>query len=136
MEDFKIQEDQKLKSGFKTPELYFESFPERMMTQIPIKNTCVIPLFNRRKKWYLAAAAVLILALSITIVQKMSTQIIEPDGATLEDYLVSANTTENNLVDLLDEEDIKSLDVSYDIEDQAIEDLLSQNTNLEQYIID
>jgi len=136
MEDFKIKEDRKLQSGFKVPELYFESFSEKMMTQIPSKNTNVIPLFNKRKKWYFTAAAVLILALSITIVQKMSTQMIEPDGATLENYLVSANTTENDLVDLLDDEDIKNLDVTYDIEDQTIEDLLSQNTNLEQYIID
>ncbi|GEP52417.1 hypothetical protein FNO01nite_30890 [Flavobacterium noncentrifugens] len=136
MEDFKIQEDQKLQSGFKVPELYFVSLSEKMMTQIPIKNTNVIPLFNKRKKWYLAAAAVLILALSITVFQKMSPQMIEPDGTTLENYLVSANNTENDLVDLLDEEDIKNFSVTYDIEDKTIEDLLSQNPNLEQYIIE
>lgn len=136
MEDFKIKEDQKLQSGFKTPDLYFETFSEKMMTQIRTENTNVIPLFSKRKKWYLAVAAVLIFALSITAVQKMSTQMIEPDGTTLENYLISANTTENDLVDLLDEEDIKNLNVTYDIEDKTIEDLLSQNPNLEQYIID
>src|SRR4051812_15009836 len=104
MDDFKIKENQKLQSGFEVPEFYFEAFSEKMMAQISNRNTAVIPLANNKRKWYLAAAAILILALSITIVQKMSTKIIDPDAETLENYLASANTTEHNLVELLDEE--------------------------------
>lgn len=136
MEEFKIEETQKIQSGFQTPECYFEHFSVKMTAKLPAQKIKVTSIFSKKKKWILSVAAILILALGITFIQKISIKAIEPDGIALENYLASANLTENDLMEFLDEEDIKKIEANYSFEDKAIEDLLSQNPNLEQYIID
>ena len=56
--------------------------------------------------------------------------------ATLENYLSNhASISSDDLAELLNEEDIQKMRLEYKFEDKAVEDILSTNSNLEEYII-
>jgi len=135
MKEFKLDNEPKITSGFTTPEGYFDAFSEKMMAKLPKEESKVISIFSNRKRWMFAAAAILVLALSVPIFNKLTTNSSELDQQTLEDYITyNSGISENDLVDLLEKEDIEKMNVDYNIQDKDVEDLLSQNNNIEQYI--
>ena len=135
MKEFKLDNELKINSGFTTPEDYFDTFSEKMMAQLPKEIPKVISIYSNKKRVMLAAAAILVLALSVPIFNKLTTNTSELDQQTLEDYITyNSGISENDLVDLLEKEDIEKINVDYNIQDKDVEDLLSQNNNIEQYI--
>jgi flagellar basal body-associated protein FliL len=137
MKTFKLDNSPKIESGFKTPENYFDTFSARVMQQLPKEEPKTISLFSKRKSWIYVAAAILILALTLPVVYTnfyRSSQ--EIDEATLENY-ISYNTSisDTDLVNLLDEKDIQKIDIGMNIEDKTIENELSENKNLEHYLL-
>ena len=136
MKEFKLDNEPKITSGFTTPEGYFDTFFEKMMVQLPEDKTKVISIYSYRRRWIFAAAAVLVLALSVPIFNTITTRTGELDQQTLEDYIAyNSSISENDLVNLLEKEDIEKMNVDYNIQDKEVEDLLSENNNIEQYII-
>ncbi len=137
MKTFKLDNEPKIESGFKTPDNYFDTFSARVMQQLPKEEPKTISLFSKRKSWIYAAAAVLVLAMAVPVVYtnfyKSSPEI---DEATLENY-ISYNTSisDADLVNLLDEKDIQKIDIGMNIEDKTIENELSENQNLEHYLL-
>jgi predicted transport protein len=74
--------------------------------------------------------------LSVPIYTKYSTQKEEIDSATLENYIAyQSNISEEEIVNLLQQEDLDKMKLEFNIDDTAIEDALKKNSNLEQYII-
>lgn len=137
MNDFKLNTKQKINSGFKTPDHYFDEFSEKLLQKLPENESKVIPLFAQRKTWFYVAAAILILALSIPIVNQYNTQKTEIDATTLENYLaINSGITEVDLIDLLQEKDIEQIKINHQIDDKTVEDILITNTNIEEYLID
>lgn len=137
MKTFKLDNEPKIESGFKTPENYFDTFSAKVMQQLPKEGPKTISLFSRRKTWIYAAAAVLVLGLTIPVVyNNFYTSAPEIDAATLENY-ISYNTsiTDTDLVNLLNENDIQKIDIGMNIEDKTIENELSENKNLELYLL-
>jgi len=136
MKTFKLNTEQKIKSGFTTPENYFENFSEKVMQQLPENEPKIISIFARRKTWMYAAAAVLIIALTIPMYFSSSTHSSEIDDETIENYITyQSNISDTDFVNLLDKEDIDQMTSGLDIEDITIEDELLGNKNLEQYIL-
>ena len=135
MKEFKLDEMPKIKSGFKTPENYFDAFSEKILAQLPEEKPKIIPLFGSRKKMLFAVAALLIVALSVSIFNTLSNNYVDIDQQTLEDYIAqNTRVSENDILDLLEKEDIEKLNLDYQIPDKTVEDELSTNENLEQYI--
>jgi len=137
MKTFKLDNEPKIESGFKTPENYFDTFSARVMQQLPKEEPKTISLFSKRKSWIYAAAAVLVLALTLPVVYtNFYRSSPEIDEATLENY-ISYNTSisDTDLVNLLDEKDIQKIDIGMNIEDKTIENELSENKNLEHYLL-
>ncbi|WP_289662041.1 hypothetical protein [Flavobacterium panacagri] len=87
MKTFKLENEPKIKSGFKTPEHYFDNFPEKVLQQLNEKEVKVIPFYKRKKVLSLAAAAVIGLALMIPIVNNYRATSNDLDEAALETYL-------------------------------------------------
>ena len=133
MKEFKLDENSKIESGFKTPEGYFDSLPQKINNKIT-QEPKVIPI-NRRKTWMYSAAAVLVIGLGITVFNALSVESISTDAVVIENYLASQPATEMLVMEALEIEDLEQLSANYPIDDQAIEELL-YNTNVEQYIID
>lgn len=135
MKEFKLDEMPKIKSGFKTPENYFDAFSEKILAQLPEEKPKIIPLFGSRKKLLFAVAAVLIVALSVPLFNTSSSNNPDLDQQTLEDYIAqNTRISENDILELLEKEDIEKLNLDYLIPDKNVEDVLSTNENLEQYI--
>ena len=132
MNHFKL-DDNKITSGFKTPDTYFNQLSEKIHVRL-VDEPKVVPLY-RKKNFIYAAAAILVAALGITTYDAMKVQSITADAVTIENYLVSQTSTEDNLVELLERDDIEKIKVDYELDDKAVEDILSHTANLEQYIL-
>ena len=136
MKTFKLDNEPKIETGFIVPENYFEDFSAKMMQQLPKNEPKVISVFAKKKTWMYAAAAIMVLALSLPIYNNYFSHSSEIDETTLENYITYHSTvSDTDLVNLLDEQDIQKISVDLDIEDITIENELSQNKNLEQYLL-
>ena len=137
MKTFKLDNEPKIESGFKIPEHYFDDFSARVMQQLPVEEPKTISLFAKRKTWIYAAAAVLVLALSIPVVNNnFYGRSSEIDDATLENYIsYHSNVSSLDIVNLLDEKDIQKINIDLNIEDRVIENELSAENDLEQYLL-
>lgn len=133
MKDFKLGENDKIASGFKAPDSYFDGLSEKINLKLQHREPKLVPLY-RKKNFIYAAAAILILGLGITTYNAITIQTSVTDAVIIENYLASQSSTEENLTELLDSEDIEKLD-HYNLDDQAVEDLLARNANLEQYLL-
>ena len=137
MKNFKLGNEPKITSGFTSPDGYFDTFSEKVLAQLPKQETKVISIFSSKKVWYFAAAAILILMLSIPLFTKYSTQQEEIDTVTLENYIAyQSNISEEEIVNLLEQDDLDKMKLDFNIDDATIEDALKSNSNLEQYLID
>lgn len=136
MKTFKLENEPKIKSGFTTPENYFDDFSAKILQQLPNNEPKVISIFSNRKTWIYAAAAIFVLALTVPVYNNYQTKSAEIDAVTLESYISYHSTVSDaDLVNLLDENDIQKMNVDLDITDKNIEDELSANKNLEQYLL-
>jgi hypothetical protein len=137
MKTFKLDNEPKIETGFTVPENYFEDFSIKMMQQLPENNEPkVISIFARKKTWMYAAAAVMVLALSLPIYNNYFSHSSEIDSVTLENYITYQSTvSDTDIVNLLDEQDIQKMNIDLNIEDITIENELSENNNLEQYLL-
>jgi hypothetical protein len=135
MKEFKLDNEPKIITGFTTPDAYFETFASKVIARMPDEQHKVIPLFSRKKTWIIAAAAVFIIALTVPVLNIYNSRIAAPDTAALENYLAT-HASDDEISELLEVEDLQNIKISPQIEDKVIEDLLSSDSNLEQYIVD
>ncbi|WP_306566198.1 hypothetical protein [Flavobacterium lindanitolerans] len=134
MNSFNLENGPKIKPGFKTPDNYFENFSEQMLARIDPNEKPVRSIFQRRKNWFMAAAAVLIIGFAIPFLNKPANN-ASIDGESLENYLAYQSTiSQYDLINLLDKEDIEALESDLKIDDAVVESALSDNTNLENYL--
>lgn len=135
MKTFKPENEEKIKSGHTIPDHYFEEFSARILQQVTKEEPKVISIFSRKKTWIYAAAAVLGMAMSIPIYNQFNQQ-TEIDNVTIESYLTAnATISDAELISLLDEKDIQEMSVNLNVEDKTIENELSENKDLEQYLL-
>lgn len=119
MEPFKLDNVPRMKPGFKTPESYFDTFEERMMQRLNQPEPKVLPLYKRRPFWASTAAAVVVLAGSLTFYLNGSKP-VQPDAAAIENYLVyQGGGISYDLVGSLDNNDIDALEASLAVSDDA-----------------
>lgn len=136
MKTFKLDKEPKIKTGFTVPENYFEDFSAKMMQNLPKNEPKIISIFARKKTWIYAAASVIALVLSLPIYNKYFSNSSEFDEATLENYITyQSNVSDSDLMNLLDEQDIKKIAEPMELEDDIIEKELTDSNNLEQYLI-
>ncbi|HEX8270671.1 MAG TPA: hypothetical protein VF581_12325 [Flavobacterium sp.] len=134
MKDFNLENSNKIPSGLKVPEGYFDTLSERVMQNLP--QTKVIPLYRRPASWITAAAAVLVLALLMPFFNSTAAA-SGLDNATIENYLAhQSGLTQYDYLTVLESEDIQSLEVEIPVEDEIIEDVLSSNSNFENLILE
>jgi len=135
MKTFKLENEPKIKSGFKAPENYFDDFSGKVLQQLNEKEVKVIPFYKRKKTLTLAAAAVIVFALLIPIVNNYKANSNELDEATLENYLsYHSNISQYDLIQTLDDSDIEKLGNDVTLEDETLEDILAASPNIEHLI--
>ena len=135
MKEFKLDNEPKITSGFKVPDSYFDNLENRVQNKIGEKEIRVISLFTK-KNWIIAAAAVFVIALSIPIVNYMNPSTSTIDQVQLETYLTEqSNLSEDDIVELLDEEKIQKIELELSVNTIELEEALLTNSNLEDYLI-
>ncbi len=135
MKTFKLENEPKIESGFIVPEQYFDDFSKKVLSQLPEENTEVIPLFQKRKTVFLAAAAVLVVGLLLPIYNQFTTNSDEIDITTLENHLTyQSNLNSYDLISELDDEDLTKLGTTIGLKDETIEAILVTNSDLEKLI--
>ncbi|MFE3866587.1 hypothetical protein ACFX5E_00700 [Flavobacterium sp. LS2P90] len=137
MKAFKLENEYRIESGFKTPDHYFDHLSAKVLEQLPENEPKVISIFHRRKTVILMIAALLILALMIPIYTTVSTNSKELDETTLENYLAyQSNLNQYDLISELETEDITKMQPVYSPEDKVIEDILTTNSDVEQLLFE
>lgn len=135
MNAFNLENQPKIKSGFKTPDSYFENFSEQLLAKIGQDEKPVISIFQRRRNWFVAAAAILIIGIAIPFMNRMTNDSQSVDENAIENYLAyQSNISQYDLINLLDKEDIEALESDLKVDDAVVESALSDNTNLENYL--
>jgi hypothetical protein len=139
MKAFKLESEPKTESGFKTPENYFENFSEKVMQQLPEKETGVISLYHKNKRIFMAVAAILILALFVPLFNTTPTISNSDaiDAVALENYLsYQSNINQYDLINDLEYDEIDNIKTTVVLEDATIEEILVSNANLEHLIFE
>lgn len=138
MNDFKLDNEPKIKSGFQIPENYFDSFSEKVMNQLPKEEPKVVSLWDRNKRWIYSAAAVLVLSLTIPLAnqfQSTSTEVATTETNEIENYLAyHASLSDEEIIKLLDKEDIAEIEVTNSLDEEALKQALNEDSNTEYYI--
>ncbi|GIQ57212.1 hypothetical protein Flavo103_03480 [Flavobacterium collinsii] len=136
MKTFKLENEPKIKTGFKTPENYFDDFSTKVLQQINEKKEIkVIPIYRRKKVLSIAVAAVVFIGLLIPIVNNYNKTSKDLDEDTLETYLsYQSNLNQYDLIRELDDKDIDKLNKNVALEQEALEDILATNPNIENLI--
>ncbi|RDI14371.1 hypothetical protein [Flavobacterium sp. AG291] len=130
MNDFKLDNRDTIKSGFKTPDGYFENLSERIMMNIPVEEVKVIPLYRRKPVWVTSAAAALVLSFSLILTKHESKAPSLSSVSISEDYILNQSGIEaSDILANLSTDDIKELN------EQAVEnisdELIEENIDFE-----
>jgi len=136
MKAFKLENEPKIATGFKTPENYFDDFSAKVLQQLNEKKEVkVIPIYRRKKVLSLLAAAVVFIALMIPVINNYNNTSRDLDEDTLETYLsYQSNLNQYDLIRELDTKDIEKLNKNVALEQETLEDILASNPNLENLI--
>lgn len=135
MKEFKLDNQPKIKPGFTIPEGYFETFSSQLLSEID-REPKIIPLKRQSKSWIYAAAAVLVLTMTIPAINQFSTNDRAPNAAAIENYINYAGIPNEQIVELLDSEDIAKIEIDYQLDQAVIEDALYSNPNIQNYIME
>lgn len=135
MKAFKLENEPKITTGFKTPDYYFDDFSAKVLQQINETEVKVIPLYKRKKVITMLVAAVFVIGLMIPIINNYNNTSKEFDEASLETYLAyQSNLNQYDLINQLDTKDIEGLNKNVALEQETLEDILSSNPNIENLI--
>lgn len=134
MKKFDLQNDSKIASGFKTPDNYFDRLETQIMDQLPQPKARVIPLWQRSSVWMSSIAATFLLVAGLSIYYSSQRNSVKNlDDTTVETYL-QANVNSYDIIQHLDESDIKALEKTIVLNNDAVEAYLSDHNNLDLYL--
>ena len=135
MNDFKLENNAKINSGFVTPENYFDDFSEKLMAKLPAQEPKVISFYAINRSWIYSAAAILVIAFTIPVMNLWNEKPEVAYHTEVENYITNQSTiTNDDLVELLEIEDIEQLKAENAI-DISQDDVLSESTDIEYTIL-
>ena len=134
MNEFKINNEENIVSGFKIPENYFSDFSQKVLTRINEPEPKVISIFQKRKSWISFAAAILILSLSVSIYMELVVNKTD-EKLTLENYITNqSDISQYELIALLDSKDIEKIKIDLKLDNKKIEEELTNSIEIENYL--
>ena len=114
MKEFDLENNQKIESGFKIPDQYFESLEFKIMDQITNNPVKVISLFETRKFWIGSVAAILLITITALLYFNNS----EISNINTEEYLTyQTNLSTEDIVEHLTDDDILKIEASLNLYD-------------------
>lgn len=130
--------NEKIESGFKVPEGYFEQFESKMLNQLVVENEPkVISLWQNKRVWMTSIAAVLLVSIALPVYFSMNNTTTNTlENESIETYLAMQPTITNyEIATELTYEDFASLEESLALNDDAVELYLEENyQNVDLYL--
>lgn len=138
MMQFDLKTTQKITSGFKVPEDYFEHFESKLLRQVfnkkNTKRNKIVSLFYKKHVWMSSIAALLIIAIALPVYYNTAKE-NKLEAAIIELYLNEQNKIgTNELINHLTDDDFLALENtlrSASMNEATIEAYLSEVQNLE-----
>ena len=134
MKEFKINDENKITSGFTTPEGYFDNFTIDLNNNVSHLKTDrkVISIYTKR--WLTSVAAVLIVALSVSVYTKLVIEKTE-NSIEMENYISNhSEISQYDLITLLDKKDIENLSVEMNASNPKTEEEFDTADEIENYL--
>ena len=129
--------NEKIASGFKVPEGYFEQFESKMLNQLLVeKEPKVISLWQNKRVWVTSIAAVLLVSIALPIYFSMNNTATKIEDDAVESYLAMQPSISNyEIATELTNEDFASLEKSLALNDDAVALYLEDNyQNVDLYL--
>ena len=134
MNEFKINNENKITSGFTTPEGYFDDFSIDTNNRIILPKSRIKVISINTKRWVTSVAAVLIIAFSITFFTKMEVSNSD-DNVLMENYITNnSEISQYDLITLLDKKDIENLSVELNLNDTKMDEEFANTNEIEYYL--
>lgn len=134
MNEFKINNENKITSGFTTPEGYFDDFSVELNNRINLPKTKVKVISFNTKRGITSVAALFIVALSISIYSKMMV-VNSDENNTAENYITNhSEISQYDLITLLDKKDIENLDIELNNSNSKIDEEFANTNEIENYL--
>jgi len=134
MNEFKINKENKITSGFTTPEGYFDDFSIDTNNRIILPKSRIKVISINKKRWVTSVAAVLIIVLSITFFTKMEVSNSD-DNVLMENYITNnSEISQYDLITLLDNKDIENLSVKLNLNDPKMDEEFDNTNEIEFYL--
>jgi hypothetical protein len=134
MNEFKINNENKITSGFTTPVGYFDGFSIEKNNRIILPKSRVKVISINKKRWVTSVAAVLIIVLSITFFTKMEVSNSD-DNVLMENYITNnSEISQYDLITLLDNKDIENLSVELNLNDAKMDEEFDNTNEIEYYL--
>ncbi|MCG2611954.1 hypothetical protein LZZ90_10590 [Flavobacterium sp. SM15] len=112
MKKFDLHNGEKIESGFKIPDNYFEDFEARLMEQLPEKEVNVISFWQRKSVWISSVAAVLVLSFATWMYLKNASE----NSLSTQEYLAyDADISTEDIAMHLSDEDITAVEKSLNL---------------------
>jgi len=134
MKEFKKNDENKITSGFTTPEGYFEQFTVKLNSKLKLPKTEVKVVSIKTKRWLTSIAALLVVALSVSLYSKMVLSHSE-ENSTTENYITNhSEISQYDLITLLDTKDIENLGMELNTSNTKIDEEFANTNEIENYI--
>ncbi len=134
MKEFKIKDGNKITSGFTTPEGYFDNFTIDLNNTVSHLNTDKKVISINTKRWLTSVAAVLIVALSVSVYSKLVIEKTE-NSIEMENYISNhSEISQYDLITLLDKKDIENLSVEMNASSSKTEAEFDNRNEIENYL--
>ena len=102
---------------------------------MPSNEPKVISFYAKYNRMIYAVAAVVLLTFSIPIANQLQQTNTEIASNEFENYITHyTNISDDDIISLLDKEDIENITIDNSIEAETLKEVLSDNTQLEDYI--
>ena len=134
MNEFKINEEIKITSGFRIPEEYFDQFTVELNNKINLPKAKLKVISITTKRWITSVAAVLIVALSVTVYSKIVVSNSD-ENVLMENYITNnSEINQYDLITLLDKKDIENLSAELNLNDTKIDEEFTNVNEIEYYL--
>lgn len=134
MKEFKINDENKITSGFTTPEGYFDNFTIDLNNNVSHLKTDRKVISINTKRWLTSVAAVLIVVLSISVYSKLVIEKTE-NSIEMENYISNhSEISQYELITLLDKKDIENLSVEMNASNPKTEEEFDTADEIENYL--
>lgn len=135
MNDFNLNTNKKIGTGFTTPDNYFTDFYNNLLSQEDFKEVKLLSFYEKNKNWLYSAAAIFVVAFSIPILNLINLNENTNYNKEVENYIsVHSTITDDDIVNLLDTKDIENLKKESVLDDDILENTILEDSDIENYI--